>query len=90
MSEWQVFLVIGSLLGFTISIVTPIVKLNGNITRQTVTIERIADELKQQKSDGKQSRERIWNKLDEHSGQLAGHERRVSLLEAKGEKNDNR
>jgi hypothetical protein len=41
MTEWQVVLVIIALFGFITAVVTPIVKLNTNITKLTSAVERL-------------------------------------------------
>ena len=50
MSEWGVFGVIVALIGFAVSIVTPIIKLNTNITKLTVTLERMVKDVDIQKN----------------------------------------
>lgn len=81
MTEWGVFGVIVALVGFAAAIVTPIIKLNTNITRLTVTIENILREQESAKSANGKSHDRIWKELEEHGGQLGEHENRITKIE---------
>lgn len=87
MTEWGVFAVIAALVGFTVAIVTPIIKLNTNITRLTVTIENILREQESAKSANGKSHDRIWKELEEHGGQLYDHETRITKIEERNKAN---
>ena len=81
MTEWGVFGVIVALVGFAGAIVTPIIKLNTNITRLTVTIENILKEQEAAKSANGKSHDRIWTELDAHGDKLDEHETRITKIE---------
>ncbi len=81
MTEWGVFGVIVALVGFAAAIVTPIIKLNTNITRLTVTIENILREQEAAKSANSKSHDRIWTELDAHGDKLGEHEIRITKIE---------
>ena len=90
MGEWQVVGVIIALVGLVGAIVGPIIKLNTNITRLTVTMETIARQLSDQEESNHKSHERLWKKNDEqdrklesHGKALTEHEGRISRLEEK-------
>lgn len=81
MDNWGVVLVITALVGFIITVMTPLLKLNTSITKLNVTIENLNENLGETKA-----------KLDAHEKEsaeiLEDHERRILLLEYKGGKNN--
>lgn len=81
MTEWGVFVVIASLVSFAVAIVTPILKLNTNITRLTVTIENILNEQEEAKIANGKSHDRIWKELEDQEGKLGDHETRITKIE---------
>lgn len=85
MSEWGVFGVIVALIGFAVSIVTPIIKLNTNITKLTVTLERMVKDVDNQKNSSHEAHKRLWAKNEEQDKRINDHEKRLSLVERKGE-----
>lgn len=85
MSEWGVFGVIVALIGFAVSIVTPIIKLNTNITKLTVTLERMVKDVDIQKNSSHEAHKRLWAKNEEQDKRINDHEKRLSLVERKGE-----
>ena len=85
MSEWGVFGVVVALIGFLVSIITPIIKLNTNITKLTVTLERIDKDVESQKNSSHEAHRRLWAKNEEQDTRLNDHEKRLSLVERKGE-----
>lgn len=87
MTEWGVFVVIAALVSFAVAIVTPILKLNTNITRLTVTIENILYEQEETKIANGKSHDRIWKELEEHGGQLGDHETRITKIEERNKAN---
>ena len=83
MSEWGVFLVVSALLAFTVSVATPVIKLNSSITRLNVTIENIIKEQGELKEGNSESHRRIWSQLDGHSHQITELDKRTTKLEGK-------
>lgn len=83
MTEWGVVGVIVSLIGFAAAIVTPIIKLNTNITRLTVTLENISCDQTELQKNNTQAHERIWKKIDDDNIRISDHEKRIIKIEAK-------
>lgn len=88
MTEWGVFGVVVALVGFAISIITPILKLNTNITRLTVTMEHLVKEMGGQskkmeeiREKNHRSHERLWEKNEEQDKAIENHETRIKVLE---------
>lgn len=88
MTEWGVFLVIVALIGFVVSVSTPIIKLNTKITTLIVTLENLGQsfnevksEMKEQKIDAVEEHEKLWNHERKQDKTLAEHEFRIKNLE---------
>lgn len=86
--EWQVVGVIIALVGLVGAIAGPIVKLNTNITRLTITLQNVEERMERQEESGHEARKRLWDKneeqdksLAEHGRELSDHEGRITRLE---------
>lgn len=76
--EWQVYLVIVSLIGFCVAVVTPIIKLNTSIVKLNEALNRIDANLSDLSSSNKTQHDKIYSRLDDH-------EKRITVLEVKEE-----
>lgn len=86
MSEWSVVGVIVTLAGLLGAVAAPLAKLNGNITRLTVTIEGFRRSLEKLDAENHTSHKEFYARLESHDRALAGHEQRLLTLEQrKGE-----
>lgn len=85
MSEWGVFGVIVALFGFAVAIITPIIRLNTNITTLTVTLERMDKDVEGQKKSSHEAHRRLWEKNEEQDTRINDHEKRLSLVEKQGQ-----
>lgn len=81
MTQWEVVGVIAALVSLLVGVGAPIVKLNSNITRLTVTIENIAKEQTEQKEINGKSHDRIWRELETHDAAITDHDRRIARIE---------
>ena len=81
MNEWAVFGVIVSLFAFIVAVVKPIASLTKTITRLTVQIEGLREDMKEQKNKVHASFTKVWNHEEDQDRQIADHERRLCLLE---------
>lgn len=86
--EWTTVTVIISLVGLIVTVTTPLIKLNSNITRLTVILDGIKAELEEQKkalsaqkADSRESHRRLWAHNDEQDNILNDHETRIRVLE---------
>ena len=79
--EWQVFGVIVALCGFAGAIITPGVKLNSSITRLTVTMERLVQDVRELREKSREEHGRLWRKHEEQEHTLTVHETRIATLE---------
>lgn len=81
MGEWGVYLVIASLVGFLATVIPPIIKLNTSITKLTVTMDNITDDLKGLTERNRNGHERLWDKNNEQDARISDHETRIGRLE---------
>lgn len=81
--EWQVFGVITALFAFLAGIIAPVLKLNSSITKLTVTMERLVQDMHDQKSNSHEAHKRLWEHNDEQDEKLLNHETRINNLERK-------
>ena len=91
--EWTTVTVIIALVGLIVTVTTPLIKLNSNITRLTVILDGIKAELEEQKkalsaqkADSRESHRRLWAHNDEQDETLNDHETRIRVLEQKSER----
>lgn len=92
MSEWGVFGIIVALIGFCVTVTTPIIKLNTIITKLsstvdslTKTVEKVSRDLDDLTNRNAGTHERIFNKLEADEKQLIDHENRIKQLEKENE-----
>lgn len=83
MNEWEVYLVIVSLVGFALAVGTPIVKLNTSITRLIDRLNNLDEGLDELTARNSRSHERLWKHNEKQDGQLVDHEKRIIKLEGK-------
>ena len=81
MTEWSVFLVIVSLMGFAATIVGPIIKLNTSITTLTVTMQAMETALSALAAKNSTAHRSLWEKTKQQDVVLQTHEKRITLLE---------
>ena len=68
--EWTVVGVIVALVGLFVTVGAPIIRLNGNIARSNVILDRLEKELAAQKMDAKESHRRLWKHNDEQDDRI--------------------
>lgn len=83
MTEWEVVGVIVVLVGLVAAFVGPIIRLNTNITKLTVTMERLAKDMDVMQENSHDAHKRLWDHNDEQDKTLNDHETRISTLERK-------
>lgn len=81
MNEWGVFLVISAVAGFLVAVITPITKLTQSITKLTVVVDRLGNDMEEQKKQSVESHNKLWSHNDDQDAKLNDHETRIQLLE---------
>lgn len=79
--EWTTVTVIIALVGLGAAIVKPIVSLTQSITKLTVVVEHLQDDMSGLTAKNSQSHARLWDHNDEQDVRLDDHERRIDTLE---------
>ena len=82
MTEWGVFGVIVTLIGFAAAIIKPIVTLNTSITTLRNAIDALGKELEKQNEENRDSHDRLWRHNDKQDDMLNDHEKRITILES--------
>lgn len=83
MTEWGVFLVIASLVGFLAAVLPPIIKLNTSITKLTVTMDMLNSDMRELTSKNSDSHFRLWEHNEKQDALIADHDKRIHSLEEK-------
>ncbi len=90
MAQWDVVLVITSLVGLFLTVGVPIIGLNKTITTLNIRLDHMEKETNEQKNDideirvaSKESHRRIWEHNTSQDKRIDDHEKRITILEHK-------
>lgn len=78
---WEIFLGIVALVGFIISITTPLMKLNTSITKLNNSVDVLKDAIDRIDAENEESHKRIWKHNDEQDVILAEHSKKINNIE---------
>ena len=81
--EWTVVTVIIAIVGLGIAIVKPVVSLTQSITKLTVLVDKLAEDMGEYVGKNRDSHARIWEKNKEQDDRLNDHDKRISVMEHK-------
>ena len=81
MTQWEVYLVIVSLVGFAIAVGTPIIKLNTSITKLIERLNGLDEGLDELTVRNSKSHERLWKHNEKQDTKIEDHEKRITILE---------
>lgn len=79
--EWTTVTVIIALVGLGAAIIKPIVSLTQSITKLTVVVETLQEDMSGLTAKNSQGHTRIWDHIDEQDTRIEDHERRIGTLE---------
>ena len=80
---WEIFLGIVALIGFIISIVTPLMKLSKTMTELNVNMKNLNSSMNTLSVNNTESHRRIWEHNEEQDSKLENHENRITKIETK-------
>jgi uncharacterized protein YoxC len=83
MAEWDVVLVIVSLIGLFAVVAKPLAKAVKAMTELTVAMEQMRKSMDGLAADNKESHKRIWEHNQIQDGKINDHEFRIHDLEEK-------
>lgn len=78
---WEIFLGIVALIGFAVSVGTPILKLNTNIVKLNSTIEALRDSVNQIDKRNADEHKELWKHNDEQDAKMNDLTHRVDGIE---------
>lgn len=81
MTEWGVFLVIGSVVSFLACVISPITKLTQSITKLSVVVDQLTKDMETSKQQSEKSHEELWEHVHGNDAKLADHEMRIRIME---------
>ena len=82
MTEWEVVGVIITLVGFSLAIGAPVIKLNRSINVLTVNVETLKDLLEELKHDNRRAHQELQEQIDEHTEKISDIRETVAVLKA--------
>lgn len=80
---WEIFLGIVALVGFCITIATPLMKLSKTMTELNVNMQNLNQAMQTLTANNTESHRRIWAHNDEQDERLENHEKRITKIETK-------
>ena len=80
---WEIFLGIVALVGFCVTIATPLMKLGKTMTELNVNMQNLNQAMNTLTANNTESHRRIWVHNDEQEEKLENHEKRITKIETK-------
>lgn len=80
---WEIFLGIVALVGFCVTIATPLMKLSKTMTELNVNMQNLNQAMNTLTANNTESHRRIWAHNDEQDERLENHEKRITKIETK-------
>ena len=80
---WEIFLGIVALIGFCVTIATPLMKLSKTMTELNVNMQNLNQAMNTLTANNTESHRRIWAHNEEQDEKLENHEKRITKIETK-------
>ena len=80
---WEIFLGIVALVGFCVTIATPLMKLSKTMTELNVNMQNLNQAMNILTANNTESHIRIWAHNEEQDEKLENHEKRITKIETK-------
>ena len=80
---WEIFLGIVALIGFCVTIATPLMKLSKTMTELNVNMQNLNQAMNTLTANNTEYHRRIWAHNDEQDERLDNHEKRITKIETK-------
>lgn len=81
MQEWDVVLVIISIVGLFTAVIGPVVKLTRAITKLTGSVENLERNVSTLTSENHETHTKLWAEARRHEECLCDHESRLRVIE---------
>lgn len=80
---WEIFLGIVALVGFCVTIATPLIKLSKTMTELNINMQNLNQAMNTLTANNTESHRRIWAHNEEQDEKLENHEKRITKIETK-------
>ena len=80
---WEIFLGIVALVGFMITVISPLMKLSKTMTELNVNMQNLNQAMNTLTSNNTESHRRIWEHNEEQASKIENHEKRITKIETK-------
>lgn len=80
---WEIFLGIVALVGFIISVATPLMKLSKTMTELNINMQNLNQAMNVLTANNTESHRRIWAHNEEQDEKIENHEKRITKIETK-------
>ena len=80
---WEIFLGIVALVGFIISVATPLMKLSKTMTELNINMQNLNKAMNVLTTNNTESHRRIWQHNEEQDEKIENHEKRITKIETK-------
>lgn len=81
MNEWGVFQTVAAVIALFVTVGAPVLKLNAAITKQSVLLSSLDEQLKRISKEKTEAHKRLWEHNTRQDQLIAGHEARIKVLE---------
>lgn len=81
MNEWGVFQTVTAIIALFVTVGAPVLKLNAAITKQSVLLSSLDEQLKQISKEKTEAHKRLWDHNTKQDDTIANHEARIKVLE---------
>ena len=80
---WEIFLGIVALVGFLVTVISPLIKLSKTMTELNVNMQNLNQAMNTLTSNNTESHRRIWEHNEEQDSKIENHEKRITKIETK-------
>lgn len=79
--SWEIFLGIVAIIGFVITVSTPMMKLNTSITKLSLSIEHLQEVIKRNETENQNAHDELKNHNKDQDKIIQDHESRIDAIE---------
>ena len=85
MNEWGVIQTVAVVIALFVTVGAPVLKLNAAITKQSVLLSSLDEQLKQISKEKTEAHKRLWDHNTKQDEAISNHEARIKVLEEREE-----
>lgn len=80
---WEIFLGLVAIVGFFITVATPLAKLVKIMTELSMSVNNLKEAIKAMDTNNMESHQKLWAHNDIQDNKLENHEKRITTIECK-------